>query len=385
MIFRTFGLLGLLAAASAALAATPAHDAHLHVGAALQKTTLTKNVDRTFAVNATGDLALDNRYGEIRYHIGRTNEVKVAVRISAEAGTASKAQAILDRITVRLDGSAAAVSVQTVMDGGVMTKSLNLFSLGDNGNKSFKIDYDITAPAGFALDAKNRFGDTFLDDMTAAAQIDVQYGDLKAGSLGSPSMIEVSFGDGTIGNVKTLDAKVKYGQLKTGNVTQATLYSRFSEFKMGRVGTLDLDSQYSTYGVQSVKSFSNSGGFDDFKVDSVWSFDMHGGYCDVKLGYLGDEAKFRMSFGDVHIESTSANLKRLQFEGSYTELTASLHPALQYSLTAEASYADISTPRGFTMVKQISKTTTERVEGHFGANPKATIVLKSSFGDLTIK
>ncbi len=367
-------------APSTARTAHPSTQAPRHSG-----TTLTKNIDRTFAVNAAGDLRLDNRYGEIRYRVGKTNEVRVAIRISAEAGTAPRAQAMLDRIDVRLEGSAASVSVQTVMDGGVMSNAWSVFGNGDNGKKSFKIDYDITAPAGFALDAKNRFGDTYLEDMGAAARIDVQYGNLTAGKLGSPAKVEVAFGEGAIGDVKHVDAKVKYGKLRMGNSTEAKVYARFSELTMGRIGTLDLDSQYSQYGIQSVRAFANAGGYDDLRVDSVWSFDMKGDYCDVKLGYLGDGADLELDYGDLHIKSTSAALRKLTFAGTYTDLTATIHPLVQYRLTAEAKYGEIRTPSGFTMVREVSKDTSEQVEGHRGANPKAEIVLKSSFGDLVLR
>ncbi len=387
MNLRHLGLVVLLATTSTLAAAPTSH--HRSIVSDSSKsdanTTLTKNIDRTFAVNATGDLKLDNRYGEIRYRIGAGNEVKVAIRISAEASTAAKAQAILDRIDVKVDGSKSAVSVQTVMDGGIVSNSWTVFGNGDNGKKSFKIDYEITAPAGFALDAKNRFGNTFLDNMTAAAQIDVQYGDLTAGKLGSPSKVEIAYGNGSIGDAKVLDARIRYSKLKMSNAAQATVYARYSELKMGRIGTLDLDSQYSEHGIQSVRTLNNSGGFDDLKVDSVWSFGMKGGYCDVKVGYLGDDADIRMTYGDMHINATSATLNKITFNGSYTDLTAAIHPAVQYRLTAEARYGDITTPGGFTMVKEISKSTTEKVEGHHGANPKAEFVLYSSFGDLVLK
>ena len=346
---------------------------------------VTKRIDRTFPVNATGDLKLDNRYGDIVYRVGTAREVTFAIVITAAAGSERKAQEILDKLSVDFVATKSIVSARTHIEGGGANGFQVMSFNSDSKKKGFTIDYLVTAPAGFALDAKNRFGDIELASTSARTRVDLQYGDLRAGDLGALSSVDIGFGKGVIGRVGSLDAKVKYGGLTVNSAGEAKVYARFSELDLGRMGDLTIDSEYGNYTVRSARTLDNRGDFNDLRIDSAWSLRLSGGYNDVKVRWLGTDADFEMTFGDVHVDATSAKLANITFLGSYTTFTAAIHERVQYALTAEAKYGEIRTPRAMVTTQTVSKTVTERVEGHVGSQPTAVVKLTSSYGDLVLR
>ena len=344
---------------------------------------LEKRVERTFAVDAVGDLRLDNRHGDIDYRVHAANEVRIEVLIQATAGSERKAQALLDRVDVALSGARDRVSAETKVRGGRVVS----VSAGDGKSKGLSVDYVVHAPPGFRLALRNSFGDVRLPDLVAPADIEVSYGDLETGDLAAGTEVAIGFGDAVLGFGERLAVGVKYGKLDLAGAGEATVHARFSEMRLGRFRRLELDSEYGKYTVQSAAAFVNEGGFNDFRIDSAESIRVGGHYNDVHVGYLATAGDVSVGFGDVHIASTSERLERLSFEGSYTDLTAVLAEGLGYTMSAAASYGDIRYPKqGFTATEQVGKAAQERrVEGHRDGPTQAVLTLRSSFGDLTVR
>ena len=385
-------VLAALVLAQAALYASPVpscaafaktrHDAPVTTTTALvELVELEKRVERTFAVEAAGELRISNQHGRVDYRLHDASEVRIEVLITARAKSERKAQAQLDRIHVRLAGTRERVEAETKVRG-VGRRGATVM----NGETlEFSVDYLVHAPPGFRLNLSNRFGNVRLPDLAAAAEVDVRYGDLETGRLAAGSRVAIAFGDADLGFGESLDVEVEYGKLAMAGADEATVRARFSEMRLGRFGRLALDCEYGDYEVQSAGDFVNEGGFNDFRVDSAGALRVSGDYNDVRVGYLATAATLRIGFGDVHVASTSAALERVDFEGSYTDVTVVVAEGLGYTLDAAASYGDIRYPGDVAVTRESSRGTTERVEGRRPGTREAVLTLQSSFGDVTIR
>ena len=354
-----------------------------YVAATRDVVTVEKTYERAFDVEDAGNIRLDNRHGDIDYFVSDDGQVRISVLVTASAASERKAQALLDKVDVDIEGSRSEVSAKTRV--GKSGGNVSIVTRNGDTRRGFEVDYKVYAPPGFRLSLKNSFGDVRLPDLTAAADIEVGYGDLEAHDLGAGSSLDIGFGNASVGYAPDLNAKVKYGELHLAGAETAKVHARFSELELGRFGSLEMDSQYGEYTIQSAGSFRNEGGFNDLRIDSAERLSLEGGYNDVRVGYLAESGDFDVRFGEVHVASTSPRLTALTFKGNYTDLTAVLADGLAYTLDAETSYGDIHYPKALVTSKEISKGSSDRIEGKVGDGQQAMVKLEGSFGDLVIK
>ena len=105
--------------------------------AAKQESIKKKEINKSFNVGKNDILQVDNRYGNITVTHWSKSEVSIRVVIEAKARNDEKAQAIIDRVNIRMEKMGNTVSAVT-----------SLRSQNGNGgsNESFTINYYVNMP-----------------------------------------------------------------------------------------------------------------------------------------------------------------------------------------------------------------------------------------------
>jgi len=338
----------------------------------------TKSINKLFKVANTGDLRLDNRHGDITYAVWDRNEVKIAVLIEIDASSESKADEVFNRISIDVSNGNSFVAAKTEIAAGGG-------SWWGNSNSSFKINYTVSAPEGWNVDFANSYGDVRIPDLAKDVKLDIRYGDLFTGNISGNTDLSVSYGDAHLGKLQKLDATFKYADIEIKSATLTTINSKYSETRIKRLVRLYLDSQYDEFDIGSVKEFVNAGRYDNFKIDSAWSVKLDSRYTDIRINYLAEDVELDMRHGDAHVGSTAPQLANVNMSGEYTDFTIRLHSAVEYSLEAKGNYSDIDVPSSLKMMRKEEIGSSSNYSGRFGAEPKAKIIMNTSYGSIDIR
>ena len=118
--------------------------------------TKSKEVKKHYSVSATGNLAIDGKYGNVHVETWDKNEVDLVVSIEVTKRSDSKAQQYLDKITIDIDdASANNLSFKTIISG----------NLDNSGSDKIKIEYRVKVPKTLNMNLENSYGNLYLIEL----------------------------------------------------------------------------------------------------------------------------------------------------------------------------------------------------------------------------
>jgi hypothetical protein len=199
--------------------------------------------ERTLSVSSTPDLYVNTGSGNVQIHAGSGNQIHISARIHPSnwgifgGGGDSSAQIreIEDRPPITQDGNAVRV--------GFMTNH--------NEYNHVSIDYDITAPAGSALNLHSGSGDVTVEDVGRYLTASTGSGNLRAHGVSGPADLQSGSGDITIDQRNGGDIKARTG---SGNVH----IHGFNGSLTARSGSGDIDAEGHLTGAATLDSGSGN-------------------------------------------------------------------------------------------------------------------------------
>jgi len=320
-----------------------------------------KSFHESYDVKADAEVKINNKYGQVRIHTWDRNEVVIDVQVSVDAKSEKESQRILDKINVKITGSADLVKAITTIDGKLNCKNCNM-----------NIEYEVKMPASNALVLENEFGDAYVESLSGNTLIKIGYGNLELGELTSKeNIIEVKFGDAEITFLKAAELIVEYGNLELGKAGYLDLYSRFSGMEIGNVSELDLDSQY-----------------DGLEIGSVDNMRAKASFTGIEIGEVFDKLDLTSSYGGVEINRVAVGFSSIDITSEFGGVELDISSSASYKLNASSSFGDIDFPEGKAQVaKQIEKSFEKEVEAFIGEdkNSSSTVVVKVKNCDIEIR
>lgn len=226
-----------------------------------------KSYTKSYSISNSDKISLDNQFGEMKLITWTKNEVKVDVSITGMSDDESRAQQILDKISIVDEKTGGGVSFKTKMANDEKDKGdKNKNEKGEKEkhmNEGMKINYTVYLPSGNPLNAKNHFGAMIVPDYTGEATIESQFGSLTAGKISNNKMIHVGFGKADIEHVNNGTIKISYSSA-TINKLSGDIDAKF-QFSDGvklnvdnDVKSLEINNSYSTIYLDLSKSLSAS-------------------------------------------------------------------------------------------------------------------------------
>jgi len=143
-----------------------------------------KVITKSFNVDKTSNLSIENKYGNIQVKTWNKNEIYFEVKIKVEASTQKEVQEITDAVDIEFSQSGNTVSAKTVY------KNMNC------NNCSRDVNYQVMVPDGINYNITNSYGNVNLPDIKGNANLTVKYGNVVVGNLaGSKNTIDVKYGN----------------------------------------------------------------------------------------------------------------------------------------------------------------------------------------------
>jgi len=285
---------------------------------------------KTFAVDKTDKINLQNQYGALTIKTWDKNEIKVDAEIKAYANSEAEAQKLLNVTSITASKAGGLVSFITDIDLN------NNWSSGSK-KREVKVFMTIYMPATNALKATQEYGDLTLGDYNGATSLAVEYGSLTTGDLkSSNNVIRVEYGKATIKSVNQAKISHEYGSgISIGSAGSLTIKAEYTNIRIGSLkGKTVANLEYCKLSADDISSsfaitadYSNiSLGFDpSFKsslnVATNYGSFKYGANVSVKRQNTGDEDRYSSSRSYIgEINKGDKGVEGISIQSEYTHI-----------------------------------------------------------------
>lgn len=331
---------------------------------------LTKEYNKEYNVTPSMTLDLSNRYGDIDIRTSETDRVVIDVKVTLKYPNREKAERLLSYIEVRFKEEPDRISVQTVFDDKFS------FSGWSGDSRRFRIDYNITMPEEMDLDLKNRYGNTFLDDLTGSVSLDIKYGNLTAARL-------IRDNEKPLNNIR-----LEYGKGSVEEAGWIDLFLRYcSNFSITESQAMLVDSRYSKIQVGTTSSLVANLKYDNLRIDNINNLVLESGYTEINIGTLTKKLVFDVAYGSLTVDRVLAGFESIELDSRYTGIRLGIDESASYTLSGKVSYGGLKFDEdNYRNIKRIVENTSTTIEGIIGKeeSPTAFVRVDASYGTVRL-
>ncbi len=331
---------------------------------------LTKSLHKEFDVNKNTVLVIRNKYGKVDIRNGSEKKVIIDVEIIVEHPDQETAQKILGYLDVEFSVSGNEVKAITYINDKINKVR------GSNwgNNKKFQINYTVTMPKTLDINLSNKYGDTFIDELTGYSEIEIKYGNLQANKIirdDTKPLTSLTFGYSN--------------KVEIGEVRWAKIYMKYSTMKINKSRALVVESKYSNLTVDEASSIVSESKYDTYKIGKTDNFVIQGSYSNYKLEYVGKKLFLETKYTGTTVGKIPATFEEINITNGYGSVKLGISSGASYQLKGEARYAKISVPSEGRL-NRIQGNTSSSYEGTVGTNmdAKAKVTINTSYGGVTL-
>jgi hypothetical protein len=289
----------------------------------------TKTHSKSYNLSSSDKISLNNQFGEMKLVTWEKNEIKVDISITGKSDDEKRAQEILDKISIAdgKDGNTVYFKTKFADDGkdwdsdkGDKGDKHNKDGKREHNNEGMEINYLVYLPSGNALNAENQFGEMIVPDYRGEAEIESQFGSLKAGRITNAKSITVGFGSADIAEINGGELNIKFSS-GTVNKLRGDVKSdlEFSTVKLmldNDIKNLTINNSYSSVFLDIDKSFSGN-------------WDVHTSYgdfsnkTDFAIKEQGNNDKgYGPNFNKTYKGTSGSGAAKIKINSSFGEIVA---------------------------------------------------------------
>ncbi|MEQ9186322.1 MAG: hypothetical protein RLP15_01205 [Cryomorphaceae bacterium] len=324
---------------------------------ALANNEYTKEWKKDFAVNADASFKLKSKFSDVNITTWDQNTISVVFLVEVDASNESKAQKILDGISVKeVTASASSVSLETILKSEKMD--------------DVTITYTIKMPASIRVELDNDFGSSFLASMSAPVMLDIDYGNLRAEKLeGKGSVLNLDFSNAEIDGLEEAEVNMSYSNLEIDHAGKIVLKSSFSAIEIDRATSIEAKSSYDAFEIDQIANFTLAGAFSSAEID------------EVSGGLTAD-----FEYGSLEVDNIRASFTSVEIKAGYSSVEIGFASDASYALNATVKAGELDGPSGIDSKVNIgSDHMQQSLSGTVGKSPGSrTVVINLSQGSLEI-
>lgn len=367
-----------------------------------------KTFSKSFSVDNSDKINLNNQYGSIVIKTWDKKEIKVDVDIKAYSNSDNDVQKLLDEVNIEATKTGDLVSYKTVMGDRNGRYGRGVRNGVTTWRREIKVNYVVYLPSTNPLTVMQQYGNVDLGDFSGPTSLKVQYGNLTAGNLSnSNNYIYVQYGKTTvqdlnaatvkhaygagvsIGSVGTLELDAEYVGVNVNTIRKsADLKVQYgSGLTVGNIaGNLLLNSEYAKVGINSVKGNTVvKQAYGSLSVASAGKISIKSEYTNVTLGTLNGDANIDMDYNKLSVTELSPACKLFTFNGEYASVNLGFNEKFNANFTISTTYAGFKYGSNVSTNKVSDDDETKRYTGKVGSGGSAMINIKSEYGAITFK
>lgn len=232
----------------------------------------TKEIEKSFKMTNTGELHLENKYGNITINGWEENTIAITMNIRVTDVKKEKAKYLFDRISVNIKASGNYLSVISEIsdkDIGFFAKYFNKVNPFDFDKSNVAINYTIYLPLKAEIDIKNAFGDVVLDNWKGRLKVDLQHGDLWINHDLTNANINMKFGKLSAKSITYGTIDLKNGGADFEDSKDMLLKISGSNIEARSISNLYIESSKDVISIDHVDVFSGDLKFSNVEVKSI--------------------------------------------------------------------------------------------------------------------
>ncbi len=344
----------------------------------------TKYYNRTFSVNKSTTVVLSNKYGSIDVHTGMGSQVIVKVKVTVTSNSQSQADRVFERVNIAFIEGPEFVKTETMIEN--QPKSTLTWASSESQSCDFRIDYDVTMPAGNRLDISNRHGNSTIAALTTSVKIDQKYGDFRLDGASSATVV-LAYGGGQLCGLNTLNGSVSYGKLTSPNIKNGRIKSIYSQFRFDQIGSLEAQSAYDTYEINDIDNLKINCKYGEINALNVENLSAEGNYTGFKIQKLTNNADIESLYGTIRIGSVKNNFGNINITGTNTNCILVIDPIISYLLDMNGSYTNMNQPASLRTTVDNREPAHREIMGRVGSDSKtkSAIRVRMTYGEFKIK
>lgn len=182
----------------------------------------------------------------------------------------------------------------------------------------------------------------------------------------------------------------KYGNVNAKNIADVLVNADYTNFKIDKVDNMITSGKYNNFVLNEVKNIKAEGGSTSgsFKLGLVDNIDGDMKYSNITIYKLGSSINTTCDYSNIKINNISPNLKKININGSYSDITVSIPSTVSASFDVNLKNGNLKVDKKHT-VKYSENNETARSaikKGQIGAKkPTAVITISNRYADVKFK
>ncbi|TAI48751.1 hypothetical protein [Flagellimonas allohymeniacidonis] len=334
---------------------------------------VSKTIEKSFPLTNSGELELENKYGNITVTGWEQDKVLVKIDVKVNHRRRDNAQDLLGRINPEFKSSSGYVSITSEISNkntGWFADLFNRTNPIDIDRSRVQIDYEVFLPKKAELKVTNRFGDLVIEGWSGELSTLIEHGNLWLNDDLNKADILLKFGKVRARNLNYASLNLKNGELDMENSKNLRLNSSGTEIQLGSVNTLEI--------------YSNK---DDLTITEVGAI-----YGNLKFSTLNLE---RLT-GGVDLTMKISDFKVTQIKGQETDIAIEQESSdisltvtdFSHRFNATIEQGVVRLPKSFENVKSdmLDKgRKLRKIEATYGKGKEGTITINGIKGIVTIR
>lgn len=330
----------------------------------------TKEIKKEFTVNQNTRLELSNKYGNVDVVNTAEPLVSIIVVIKVNVRDQQRADEMLRMININITQEGDLIKAITDIDDNFGDRFRN-FHTGEGG---LEINYSVTMPKTLPLNLSNKYGNVFIDELTATSIVDVKYGKLTANKLLHNSQepltkVYLSYSNGSVQEARWIELDIKYSKINISESKALAILSKYSKVYINNGSSVVSESKYDTYEIGKLNNFLTTAAYGHFTIRDL-------------SGKLQVDTKYT----DVIVDNITPEFEGIKVTNSYGSFKLGIDPSASYKLSGYSKYCSIVYPESGTKVSRFNENNELKVNGIVGSNPnpKAEVSVTSHYGNVKL-
>ncbi|MEX0287866.1 MAG: hypothetical protein AB3N14_02045 [Flavobacteriaceae bacterium] len=331
-----------------------------------------KTVEKSFPLPDSGELIIENKYGNISLKGWDQDEVSVKIDIKVNHRKYDTAKELLGRINPEIKSSSNYVSIVSKIankNTGWFADFFNRNNPIDFDRSRVQIDYEIFLPRNAQLKVTNRFGDVLIDSWRGTLNALIEHGDLWINEDLNKVDVILKFGKLRARNLEYASLNLKNGSLDMQNSKSLRLSTDGTELKIGLVNSLEI--------------YSNK---DDISIDEVGTIYGNLKFTTLSLERLSQEADLTMKIADFRVWQISSADAELMIEQESSDINLTVTD-FSHRFEATLEQGVVRLPKAFENVdsRLLDKGKKLReINATYGSERSGLIIIKGIKGIVTL-
>lgn len=342
----------------------------VHVCTAQER--VSKTVEKSFPLTNSGELKLENKYGNINVTGWDQDEVQISIDIKVNHRKRDNAKDLLGRINPEIKSSSGYVSIVTKITNkntGWFADFFNRTNPIDFDRSHVQVDYEVFVPNKAKLGVTNRFGDVFIEGWSGSLNTLIEHGDLWLGE-----------------DLNKADIILKFGKIRARNLNYASLNLKNGELDMENSKSLRLNSSGTELKMQSVHSLEIYSNKDDIELTEVGTIYGSLKFSTLYLERLTEDVDLNMKIADFRVAQITDPEAEIAIKQESSDINLTI-AGFSHRFKATLEQGVVRLPKSF---ENVNSTLLDKgrklreIEAAYGSDKDGQITIKGLKGIVTL-